>query len=282
MDATQNKPKTLQDAILYFSNPDNCLAYMTRLRFPDGVVYCPRCGRKDVVYLKNQRKWQCKSVHPKRQFSAKVGTVMEDSPIPADKWLLAVWMMGNCKNGVSSYEIAKAIGVTQKSAWFMLHRIRLGLSLNARNFGTKSKIGGPENEVEVDETFVGGRKKNMHLDKKLRYEDRGGSQGKTIVQGCLDRTSRQVRAKVVPNLTREVLQKEILGAVKYGTKVYTDSAMAYDQGMQWRFVHDVSIRLKYSSYRTYTQNLAVRGLKSSSWPLSFVLPTVVRQSRAIA
>jgi transposase-like protein len=239
MDSNQQKPKTLQDAILYFSNPENCLAYMIRLRWPDGTVYCPRCGRKDVVYLKNQRKWQCKSVHPKRQFSAKVGTVMEDSPIPADKWLLAVWMMGNCKNGVSSYEIGKAIGVTQKSAWFMLHRIRLGLSLNARNFGIKkTKIGGPENEVEVDETFVGGQKKNMHMDKKVRYESRGGAMGKTIVQGCLDRTTRQVRAKVVPNLTREVLQKEILAAVKYGTKVYTDSATAYDHGMQWRFIHE--------------------------------------------
>ena len=134
------KPKTLQDAILFFSNPDNALEYMKRLRFPDGKVYCPRCGREDVVYLKNQRKWQCKTVHSKRQFSAKVGTVMEDSPIPADKWFTAVWMLSNCKNGVSSYEIAKAIGVTQKSAWFMLHRIRLGLSLNAKKFGAKTKI----------------------------------------------------------------------------------------------------------------------------------------------
>ncbi|MGB8911662.1 MAG: transposase, partial [Candidatus Sulfotelmatobacter sp.] len=112
MDSKAQKPKTLQDAILFFSNPDNAMEYMKRLRFPDGVVYCPRCGRTDVVFLKNQRKWQCKSVHPKRQFSAKVGTVMEDSPIPADKWLTAVWMLSNCKNGVSSYEIAKAIGVT--------------------------------------------------------------------------------------------------------------------------------------------------------------------------
>jgi transposase-like protein len=169
MDSKQNKPKTLQEAILYFANPDNALSYMIRLRWPDGIVTCPRCGRTDPVFLKNQRKWQCKSVHPVRQFSAKVGTVMEDSPIPADKWLTAVWMLGSCKNGISSYEIAKAIGVTQKSAWFMLHRIRLGLSLNAKKFGTKTKIGGGSGPVEVDETFVGGKLKNMHAERRARF-----------------------------------------------------------------------------------------------------------------
>src|SRR5947209_11250101 len=121
------KPKTLQQAILYFANADNCLNFMVKLRWPDGVVVCPTCEREDAVFLKNQRKWQCKSVHAKRQFSAKVGTIFEDSPIPLDKWLTAVWMIVNCKNGVSSYEIASTIGVTQKSAWFMMHRIRLAL-----------------------------------------------------------------------------------------------------------------------------------------------------------
>jgi transposase-like protein len=154
MDGKLMKPVTLQDAILFFSNPDNAMEYMKRLRWPDGEVYCPFCGRTDVVYLKNQRKWQCKSVHKHRQFSAKVGTVMEDSPISPDKWFIAVWMLSNCKNGVSSYEVAKAIGVTQKSAWFMLHRIRLGLSLNAKKFGTKKKIGGTSGPVEADETFI--------------------------------------------------------------------------------------------------------------------------------
>ena len=230
MDGKNMKPKTLQDAILFFSNPDNALEYMKRLRFPDGVVYCPRCGREDVVFLKNQRKWQCKSVHPKRQFSAKVGTVMEDSPIPADKWLTAVWMLSNCKNGVSSYEIAKAIGVTQKSAWFMLHRIRLGLSLNAKKFGTKTKIGGGSGPVEVDETFVGGKLKNMHKDRRERFISEkggrtGGSMGKTAVMGMLDRDLRTVRAKVIPNVKRETLQATLLSEVKHGTKVYTDEAV---------------------------------------------------------
>ncbi len=199
MAANQKQPKTLQEAIRYFGNPENVLAYMIRLRWPDGVVTCPACGRTDARFLKNQGKWQCKSVHPKRQFSAKVGTVMEDSPIPADKWLTAVWLLSNCKNGISSYEVASAIGVTQKSAWFMMHRIRFGLSLNAKRFGIKTKVGRPDNEVEVDETFVGGQKKNMHKDKAVRYEARGGAFGKTIVQGILDRTARQVRAKVMPN-----------------------------------------------------------------------------------
>ena len=237
MNGKQQQPKTLQDAIVYFSNPDNALAYMVRLRWPDGRVNCPKCGRADVVFLKNQRKWQCKSVHDHRQFSAKVNTVFEDSPIPLEKWLTAVWMLSNCKNGVSSYEIARAIGVTQKTAWFMLHRIRLGLQ-ERKGFAVRSKIGGPDSEVEVDETFVGGRKKNMHKDRALRYEQKGGSQGKTIVMGLLDRTARKMRAEIVPNVQRDTLQAEVLKQVKYGTKVYTDEAVAYDK-LHWRFVHEV-------------------------------------------
>jgi transposase-like protein len=238
MDSKLKQPKTLQEAVLHFSNPDNVLAYMIRLRWPDGVVTCPACGRTDARFLQNQRKWQCKTVHPKRQFSAKAGTVMEDSPIPADKWLTAVWLLSNFNNGISSYEIASAIGVTQKSAWFMMHRIRFGLSLNRKRFGTNPKIGGGESEVEVDETFVGGQKKNMHLNKKVRYEARGGASGKTVVQGILDRTARQVRAQVVPDVKRETLQAEILKNVHYGTKVYTDDAVAYEGGMNWRYVHE--------------------------------------------
>ena len=128
MDRKVKQPKTSQEAIWRFDNPDNALTYMVKLRWPNGVVACPSCGRTDVVFLKNQRKWQCKTVHPKRQFSAKVGTIFENSRIPLEKWLVAVWMICNCKNGVSSYELAKAIGISQKSAWFMLHRIRLAMS----------------------------------------------------------------------------------------------------------------------------------------------------------
>src|SRR5438270_974371 len=148
------QPKTLQQAIVFFNDPDRSLDYMANLRWPNGVA-CPTCGRKDAVFLHTQRKWQCKSVHAKRQFSAKVGTIFEDSPIPLDKWLTAVWMLCNCKNGVSSYEIGRTIGVTQKSAWFMLHRIRVAL----KN-GTFAKIGGSGSPVEVDETYYGGKPKN--------------------------------------------------------------------------------------------------------------------------
>ena len=200
MNDNDKQPKTLQEAIRYFADPDNALAYMIRLRWADGIVKCPTCDRTDVVFLKNQRKWQCKSMHHHRQFSAKVGTVMEDSPIPADKWLTAVWLLSNCKNGISSYEVASALGVTQKSAWFMKHRIRFGLSLNAKRFGSKNKIGGSNNEVEVDETFVGGQKRNMHRGRAVRYEAKGGASGKAVVQGILDRSARQVRAKVMPDV----------------------------------------------------------------------------------
>jgi hypothetical protein len=143
------EPKTLQEAILYFSDANRCLDYLALRRWPDGMPICPVCGRKDAKFLANQRKWQCKSVHHHRQFSVKVGSIFEDSPIPLQKWLPAVWVIVNCKNGISSYELHRALRVTQKTAWFMLHRIRLGMQLLG-----KGKIGGPGSEIEVDETFM--------------------------------------------------------------------------------------------------------------------------------
>src|SRR5713101_1977398 len=142
------KPKTLQQAIIYFANPDNCLKFMVKLRWPDGVVTCPTCERDDVVFLKNQRKWQCKTVHHHKQFSVKAGTIFEDSPIGLDKWLIALWLLASCKNGISSCELHRDLGVTQKTAWFMLHRIRV-----AMRTGSFEKFDG---EVEADETFIGG------------------------------------------------------------------------------------------------------------------------------
>jgi transposase-like protein len=233
------QPRTLQAAIQYFSDPDNCLKYMVSKRWPDGVVRCPVCDRDDVTFLAKQRKWQCKSAHHHRQFSAKVGTIFEDSPIPLEKWLVAVWMLCNCKNGVSSYEISRAIGVTQKSAWFMMHRIRVGMKLNPIG-----KLGGgPEGsgEVEIDESFIGGKLKNMHAEKRARLrtaEVGRGSSAKTAVVGLLDRDAREIRATVVPNVQRETLQAHILKNVKYGSKVYTDAAVPYDR-LNWRYVHEV-------------------------------------------
>ena len=161
-----NSPSTLQEAIIYFANPDNCIAYMVAQRWPEGVS-CPACGRTDVSWLANQKKWQCKSAHAKRQFSAKVGTIFEDSPLGLEKWLPAVWIITSAKNGVSSCEMARTLGITQKSAWFMLHRIRLALQA-----GTMMKVGGNGGEVEADETFIGGKARNMHLSVKARPHQR--------------------------------------------------------------------------------------------------------------
>lgn len=238
------EPKTFQEAILYFADRNRCIDYLALRRWKDGTPVCPVCQRTDAKFLETQGRWQCKAVHHHRQFSVKVGTVMEDSAIPLEKWLPAIWAIVNDKNGISSWELHRALGVTQKSAWFMLHRIRLGMSLQRKGFGSAARPkmgdgGKGETAVEVDETFIGGNKKNMHKDKKVRYDARGGASGKTIVQGLLDRNAREVRAKVVPDVKRETLQNEILKNVKYGTTIYTDEAVAYEQGMQWRFVHEM-------------------------------------------
>src|SRR5271166_5324651 len=225
-------PDNLQEVIRYFSDAGVCVEFLAALRWPDGAQ-CPACESKKHSYLRSRRIWKCRECG--RQFSVKLGTVFEDSPIPLDKWMCAVWLVVNCKNGVSSYEIARDLKVTQKSAWFMLGRIRLALKNNSWD---RRKMGGESGPIEVDETFVGGKFQNMHTDKRVRYEARGGSHGKTVVIGLLDRELRQVRAKVVPNVKRETLQNEVLREVKHGSKVYTDEWVGYDN-LRARFVHDV-------------------------------------------
>ena len=151
MDAAMNpEPKSLQEAVIYFANPDNCIDYLAIRRWPDSKVMCPICGSDKVKFSETRRTWTCAKHHTKREFSVKVGTVMEDSAIPLSKWLIATWQITNCKNGISSYEIADAVKVTQKSAWFMLHRIRL--AMQDETFGSKLR-----GEVEADETFIGGK-----------------------------------------------------------------------------------------------------------------------------
>ena len=233
-----SEPKTLQQAIAYFADPDRCFTFLQARIFPDGPV-CPTCKSKEVRFIATRRLWECKGSHPKKQFSIKVGTIFEESPIPLDKWLTAIWLIANCKNGVSSYEIHRAVGVTQKSAWFMLHRIRVALRT-----GSFDKIGGEGSEVEVDETFVGGKLKNMHKEKQARYRAQsstgtiGGTFGKAIVMGMLDRNARQVRAQVVPNVERLTLQNAVLNTVEHGTNVYTDQAPAY-QRLNQKYVHEI-------------------------------------------
>jgi transposase-like protein len=248
-------PKTLQQAIQHFSDEQTCIDTVASLRWPEGVE-CVACEQKDHYYLKTQKRWKCKECG--RQFSVKLNTIFEDSPIGLDKWLLAFWMLANCKNGVSSYELHRAIGVTQKSAWFMLHRIRLAL----RN-GSIEKIGGSGSEVEVDETFVGGKARNMHPAKRLRLHQERGKMvgaitpfyGKTPVMGMLDRESRKVRATVVRNTKRDTLQAEILDNVHHGTSVYTDKAVVYD-ALAEKYVHEVVDHMKeYVNGRVHTNGL---------------------------
>src|ERR1700694_1546770 len=171
MDKAQGVPATLQEAIIHFSNPDNCHAFMMKLRWPNGKVICPRCGSDDVAYLPNARVFKCYQKHERQKFSLKVGTIFEDSAIGLEKWLPVMWMLVNSKNGVSSWEIHRSMGVTQKTAWFMLQRGRLAMQGQAH--------GMLSGEVEVDETFIGGKARNMHVGKrKLKIQGRG-TNGKT-------------------------------------------------------------------------------------------------------
>jgi transposase-like protein len=262
-----DSPKTLQQAIQRFSDEQVCIDAVASMRWLDGPR-CPDClgdAAKSPYYLKTQKRWKCRSC--RRQFSVKVGTIFEDSPIPLQKWLPALWLLTNCKNGVSSWEIHRALGVTQKTAWFMLHRLRLAMKSPDKGTKLGDSNGG---ECEVDETFVGGRIQNMHKDRKLRYNQSGGVfGGKTIVVGILDREARQVRAKVIPNVKRETLQSEILDNVKFGSTVYTDDWAGYN-GLQSRFVHEVINHANaYVNRRIHTNgienfwSLLKRGLKGT-------------------
>jgi transposase-like protein len=248
-------PQTLQGAIVYFEDIDNCIAYLAARRWPDGVTVCPTCGRKDAAYVPARRVWQCKTRHPKAQFSIKVGTIFEDSPIALSKWLTAMWMVANCKNGVSSWELHRTLGVTQKTAWFMRHRIGLALGTEPEH-QLGGKKGGP---VEVDETFVGGKPKNMHASKRLKMQKgMSGTSGKAIVMGMIDRELRQVRAKVIPDVKRETLQAEILSNVGRKSNLYTDSFTSYD-GLRWAgqdYVHQtVNHMIEYVRGQVHTQGI---------------------------
>jgi transposase-like protein len=222
-------PNTLQEAILFFSDPDRCLNLLVKSRWPDGVVKCPTCGSDQVRFLATRRIWECKTKHFKRQFSVKVGTVFEDSPIGLDKWFTAAWMVGNCKNGVSSYEIHRALKVTQKTAWFMDHRIRL-----AMQSGTFEKVAG---EFEVDESFIGGLARNMHKDKKAKITGTGGA-GKAIVMGLLDRKRKKVRLRHVANTQTTTLQGVVREYVEGGSYLFSDAFAAYN-GLDREYIYQV-------------------------------------------
>lgn len=222
-------PKTLQQALIYFNDADNCQRFMIDILWPDGKVKCPRCGSEKVAYLANQRRWKCYSKHPRAQFSVKVGTIFEDSPIGLDKWLAALWLIVNCKNGISSMELHRDLGVTQKTAWFMAHRLRFALQQ-----GGLGKLAG---EVEVDETFIGGKARNMHVAARKRRITGTGGKDKTIVFGMVERGG-NVKTQVVASRKREALQPEIRKHVEAGSALYSDALLSY-RGLAADYAHQV-------------------------------------------
>ena len=223
---------TLQDAILHFADHANCHALMVELRWPDGKVACPRCGAEKVTYLAKNRVWKCYAKHEKPTFSLKTGTIFEDSPLGLEKWLPALWLVVNCKNGISSCELARDLGVTQKTAWFMAHRLRFALT-----DGGFSLLSG---EVEADETFIGGKARNMHVAKRERR---------------ITGTGGKVRTTVIANRKKKNLQGEVRKHVEAGSALYTDSLLSYN-GLASDYAHQVvDHAVQYVDGRVHTNGL---------------------------
>lgn len=244
------EPKTLQSAILYFANPVNCREYLVARRWPNGVT-CPKCGSAKVLFLEKYNRWHCREKHPAPQFTLKTGTVMEDSPVGLDKWLTALWMVVNCKNGVSSYEIARSLGLTQKTAWFLDHRIRLALK-----DGSWTKLGGDGGPVEVDETFVSPDTRKMHADRRRKKQTAEYFKSKPIVMGMLDRDTRKVRAMTIPNVKRETLQTAIMKEIETSSTVYTDEFTGYLNLAAQDYVHEtVNHAKEYVRGQVHTQGI---------------------------
>jgi transposase-like protein len=241
------KPKSLQQAIRHFSDEQVCIDAIAELRWPNGPV-CPKCGHGEHYYLATQKRWKCKACA--KQFSVKVGTIFEDSPIPLDKWLTALWMLVNCKNGISSYEVGRDLELTQKSAWFVLHRLRLALQS-----GSMEKMGAKGKEIEVDESFIGGAARFMHASRKKRMITERGVKDKTAVMGILERGG-EVRAMMIPSRRKHHLQAEIRAHVKAKSAIYSDALMSY-QGLRHQdFTHQVIDHAeKYVDGRVHTNGL---------------------------
>lgn len=236
-------PSTLIEAIRYFSDPDVSTEYVAKLRWPDGPT-CPRCGAQEYSYLSTRRLWKCKGC--KKQYSVKLGTIFEDSAVPLDKWLAAIWLIANSKNGISSHELARSIGVTQKTGWFVLHRIRLAMQT-----GTFEKLDG---EVEVDESYVGGLGKFMHADARKRKMIGRGSATKTPVVGALERGG-DVRAAVVPDVKIRTLHRFVTENVEEDATVYTDALRSYSV-LDAQYAHkSVDHGVEYVSGSVYTNTL---------------------------
>jgi hypothetical protein len=223
-------PKTLLDAIRFFEDAENCRLFMIATRWADGIVRCPRCGSEDVSYMPNARQYHCKAKHEKSKFSLKVGTIFEDSPIGLEKWLPAAWLISNCKNGISSYEVARALGITQKSAWHMLHRLRHAMTEDDGKIG----LNGP---VEIDETFVGGKLKNMHKKKIDRKYAHNGGSGKAVVLGMIERGGK-VRAHTIVDRKKNNIDPIVTATIEDGSHIITDEFAVYTN-LTTTYYHEV-------------------------------------------
>ncbi len=239
-------PESLSDAVRYFADSDRAFSFLAQLRWPDGAA-CVHCGADKPIFLKTRRIWKCRSC--RKQFSVKVGTIFEDSALGLDKWLPALWLIANCKNGVSSYEVGRSLKVTQKTAWFMLHRIRTGM--RSKSFGKW------DGALEVDETFVGGKAGNMHKGKKERVLAHP-QKAKAAIVGILRRGPKgasRVRAVVTPQVTKPVLQRYVREHIEAGSAVYTDAYLSY-KGLDRDYCYDtIDHGVAYVRGEIHTQGL---------------------------
>ena len=242
-----DSPKTLQEAIIYFADYDNCRRFLIDLRWADGLVRCPRCGSEKVTYLETARLYKCYGKHEKAKFSLKVGTIFEDSAVGLEKWLPAMWLVVNAKNGISSMEIHRSLGISQKSAWHMAHRIRFALHQGSFD----SMLTG---EVEADETFIGGKARNMQVAKRKLRITGTGPKDKTAVMGILERGDK-VHTTVVADRKKKTLQAEVKKHVQAGAALYTDALLSYD-GLAKDYAHQVvDHAVEYVNGRIHTNGL---------------------------